>query len=109
MMHRETSSYNFRIIRLVYKGKKSKGITHIEIQLAKTNNNWATITDPVEIETNIINRNINHFGQAINTPFANGALQQVFGYKGTNENQKTLFPNKLSRQIFIKKMNTHKL
>jgi hypothetical protein len=83
-MYREESNYDFRIIRTVYKGSKGKGITHIQIPSQDTGNRWKNVSDPVMIENKIIDRNIEHFGQAKNTPFASGELAKEYGYQGTN-------------------------
>jgi hypothetical protein len=45
------------------------------------------------IETELILRNISHFGQADNTPFASDPLQSAYGYEGTNILAKDLIFN----------------
>ena len=40
---------------------------------------WTALTDPKEIESTIIARNIKHFGQATNTPFNSKEFTDIFG------------------------------
>jgi hypothetical protein len=40
---------------------------------------WNTISDPLEIEERLMERNITHFGQA------HGTLKQKFGYNGVEK------------------------
>jgi hypothetical protein len=46
---------------------------------------WATISDPVIIEENLLARNISHFGQAEGTLFTTQRFHQMFGYSGTTK------------------------
>ena len=99
LMYREESNYDFRLIRSVYKGQQSKGVTHIMVP--DSNDTYKVLTDPITIEDKIIERNIGHFGQANDTPFATGELKKIFGYQGTNINAEKLImeqklPNNMS-------------
>jgi hypothetical protein len=82
LLYREQSKYDFRYIKTVYKGEKGKGIHHIEIQEGQ---GWRTITDPILIEKILIDRNIQHYGQALNTPFTKGELYKQLTFTGTSE------------------------
>jgi hypothetical protein len=93
LMYREESNYDFRIIRSVYKGQKSNGVTHLEVPASEPGSEWKIITDPIIIEWNIIDRNIQHFGQSKDTPFATGNLYNIYGYQGTNKNSEQLILN----------------
>jgi hypothetical protein len=90
LLFREQNRYDYRIIRTVYKGRISKGISHIEVPANDGTDKWITITDPVLITKFLIDRNIGHFGQAENTPFTNANLLDTFGYQGTNEQAEKL-------------------
>jgi hypothetical protein len=57
------------------------------------------LTDPTLIETNLIHRNIEHFGQANNTPLAEGQLWDWLGYSGTNRNCQNLIKGRLPPNI----------
>jgi hypothetical protein len=56
----------------------------------KKKDGWVRISDQKIIEQHILERNEIHFGQASNTPFANGELINLFGCKGINENSTDL-------------------
>jgi hypothetical protein len=62
--------------------KDEKGKKTDDPDAAKT---WRTITDPKEIETRLLSRNIAHFGQANDTLFASPECQRTFGYTGTGD------------------------
>jgi hypothetical protein len=51
---------------------------------------WKTTTIHKEIEAQLIQRNISHFGQANGTLFGSTEFQQDFGYTGTGETVKKL-------------------
>jgi hypothetical protein len=46
---------------------------------------WKHVSDPVQIETALIQRNITHFGQAHQSPFASSPLASELGFEGTND------------------------
>jgi ribonuclease HI len=52
-----------------------------------------TITDPEIYNEKLINRNIDHFGQAKDTPFAMHPIQRWFEYEGTNSTIVNLINN----------------
>jgi hypothetical protein len=56
---------------------------------------WHTITDPTKIEETLIERNILHFRQAHNSPFASSELASELGFEGTNEASTRLLQRKL--------------
>jgi hypothetical protein len=43
---------------------------------------WQMVTDPIQIEDQLLSRNIAHFGQAEGTLFTKRHFQQRFGYTG---------------------------
>jgi Reverse transcriptase (RNA-dependent DNA polymerase) len=63
----------------VYKGDKGKGIHHIEIQEGPV---WKIITDPVMTETLLLDRNVQHYGQAQIALFAKGPLYDKMTFTG---------------------------
>jgi ribonuclease HI len=90
ILYREQDKQDFNAIRKLYKGSHSRGIKHIEIPDNKNPDRWVSITDPIMIEKHLIDRNIQHFGQAGNTAFATGKLKELYGYMGTNKNTELL-------------------
>jgi hypothetical protein len=46
---------------------------------------WQTVTDPKDIKTRLLQRNIAHFGQANEKIFASEEFQRAFGYTGTGD------------------------
>jgi Reverse transcriptase (RNA-dependent DNA polymerase) len=82
LIHREQSRSDFALLRIIFNGKNGKGITHIEVPTE--DGKYTTIMDPVIIQQLLINRNIKHFGQAADTPFAS-SLAKLFGYTGRNK------------------------
>jgi Reverse transcriptase (RNA-dependent DNA polymerase) len=90
---RERKRANFATIRKVFKSGKGKGITSVEVP-NENNTGMRRIAEPVEFETTLINKNVNHFGQAKDTPFALHPIQQWFEYEGTNSKVIQLLNNK---------------
>jgi hypothetical protein len=41
------------------------------------------VTDPIEIEATLLQRNTSHFSQAQGTPFSVDPIVKDFGYEGT--------------------------
>jgi hypothetical protein len=93
LIKREQKRQDFSIIRNVLKQKKSKGFTMIEVPSVSNPGGWDLISKPEQIIDNLIHRNIIHFGQAKDTPFANTPLAEIFGYKGTNNTINNLIKN----------------
>jgi hypothetical protein len=85
---REQTKTDFAYLQSIYKGTRGKGISHILIPTI--DGLWKITTGPVTIERYLIKRNIEHFGQANDTPFANGEFLKIFGYTGKNENSESL-------------------
>jgi hypothetical protein len=56
---------------------------------------WKTISDPNLIEEALIIRNIEHFGQAHESPFASSPLAQELGFEGVNSVSIDLLKGKL--------------
>jgi hypothetical protein len=71
-------------LRQVFKSRNSSGLSTIEIQDPNNPEKWTLITIPTIIETELISRNILHFGQAKDTAFASHLLESLLGYEGTN-------------------------
>ena len=71
------------------------GICTIEVPSKDANGNdttdpdkattWKTITNPKEVESFILKRNVKHFGQANDTIFVNTCLQNDFHYEGVSD------------------------
>jgi hypothetical protein len=47
--------------------KHLKGLTGLEIPISDDSGDWQEITDPISIETNLINKSITHFRGRYNT------------------------------------------
>jgi hypothetical protein len=90
LMKKEYRRADFAKIRHILRKKKSKGITTIEVPSTTEPDKWDIITIPKEIEGSLLDRGVDHFGQAKNTPFAKGCLARIMGYKGTNKNVENL-------------------
>jgi hypothetical protein len=86
LKQREKSRNDYRVIRNALKPNKSKGINYLDIPNPNKPDEWIRLVDPAHIEKAILERNISHFNQANNTPFAKKNLKAIFGYKGTNDN-----------------------
>jgi Reverse transcriptase (RNA-dependent DNA polymerase) len=87
-MQLQTKQKNcFRNINYTLERKQLSGIKTIDIPQVDHNNNssWITISDPEEINHQLVQRNIKHFGQASETPFVTGLLRRELGYRGTNQ------------------------
>jgi hypothetical protein len=93
LINREKKRANFATIRKVFKSGNGKGITSVEVP-NDDNTGMRTIAEPVEFESTLINKNVNHFGQANNTPFALHPIQRWFEYEGTNSKVIQLLNNK---------------
>jgi hypothetical protein len=50
----------------------------------KTAENWTTITDPIQVEKKIFERNQRHFAQASVTPLATPEIQPLLSFGGTS-------------------------
>jgi hypothetical protein len=61
-------------IRTVTKANNNTQLKTLDVPSLDANGNptWLTLTDPQSIETKLIERNIQHFGQASNTPITSG-------------------------------------
>jgi hypothetical protein len=77
------------------KPRSSKGIQYLDIPDDNNNDTWIRVTDPVLIAEKLITRNIKHFGQADQTPFAQAPLSTVFGYKGVNQAATDIIENQV--------------
>jgi hypothetical protein len=56
---------------------------------------WKTLSDPTLIEDALITRNIDHFGQAHESPFASSPLATELGFEGVNSASRDLLCGKL--------------
>jgi hypothetical protein len=86
------NKYNFANIRSKFNPIDHQGITKI---LVPNNNDPTglsslTIHNPVEVESQLIQRNIKHFGQAQGSPFTNENLTQHLGYDGVTQTANTI-------------------
>jgi hypothetical protein len=70
LLKKEYRRSDFAKIRHVLRKKKSRGITTIEIPSTTEPGKWDLLTIPKEIESSLLDRGIDHFGQAKRTPFA---------------------------------------
>jgi hypothetical protein len=84
LLKREQNRQDFHKIRRVFKPGKGKGLTTLKIPDPDNPGEWKTITIPTEYESKLIVRNIGHFGQAKDTPFASEPLKSMLGYEGTS-------------------------
>jgi hypothetical protein len=103
LIRRERKRQDHSYIRRLIKNQHSKGLTVLEIPTSNNPEDWEEITDPVEIETNLIHKSIDHFSQANNTPFCQPPLKEVFGYEGTtadmiNMIKQQMIPLSIQRQ-----------
>jgi hypothetical protein len=98
LIYREVNRTDFFYIQTVYKGKRGKGISRIEVPKPNSPTEWISVTEPDQVTNHILDRNVIHFGQAKDTPFAKGNLQEVYGYKGTNDNAEKLIKEKILPQ-----------
>jgi hypothetical protein len=90
ILHREQTKKTIKIASPAFKGKKSKGITHIQVPDNKDSTKWENISDLVKIEELLIERKKVHFRQTQHTIFATGQLKDYFNYNGTNQNAEDL-------------------
>jgi hypothetical protein len=84
LLRREKTRNDFQKLRQIFKPKHNSGLSTIEIQDPNNPENWILITVPTIIETELITRNILHFGQANDSIFASPLIQSILGYEGTN-------------------------
>jgi hypothetical protein len=84
LKHREQTRADFATIKKAMKPRRSKGVQYLDIPDETIPNAWVRITDPQLIADKLLSRNIQHFGQAALTPFAQAPLSKVFGYQGVN-------------------------
>jgi len=68
-------------LRRYAKGEIHSGLSHIEVPVLDATQEivgWRSVTSPIELFTTLIERNIQHFAQAKDTPFVNGILGSTF-------------------------------
>ena len=77
----------FASLRSRFKPPHSQGLNSVIIPNAEASarTQQTLITNPKEVETKIIQRNIIHFGQAEGTPFTQPRLTQALGYTGVTD------------------------
>ena len=100
MANAEHSKHTFRLLRNVIKPQNRSGITKLKVPTIDKDGNrvrddhgneqWRILTESKEIESTIIERNIQHFGQATNTPFNSKEFTDIFGIDGDSENTEDL-------------------
>jgi hypothetical protein len=81
-------------LRNIFNPKPKSGVSNIEIPDKDGNGEsttdpdkaitWKRIYDPKQVEACILNRNIQHFGQANGTLFTTTAITDIFDYDGTS-------------------------
>jgi hypothetical protein len=86
LIYLEENRSDFRLIKKLLKGNRSKRIKHLDVPDPKNLSSWKCIFDQQSIKKTSLERNIAHFGQAIHKPFAFSNLGNVFGYCGVNTN-----------------------
>jgi hypothetical protein len=101
IMHREKLRNDHRCIRQVFKGNKEKGITSLEIPLNDGRGRYVTLTELGDILDQLLMRNIQHFGQADQTPFGMSPLIDVMEYEGINK----AVPNMISNKVLPDELN----
>jgi hypothetical protein len=84
-----------KTIKHLFKPQFHSGINSIEIPHLNQHNeetdnpdeaiSWKRVTDPSQVEENLLCRNITHFGQAQGTLFTKSPLQEHFQYKGASK------------------------
>jgi hypothetical protein len=82
----------FSQLKVQLKSSRSNGITYIEVPDLDADGNstdnpdraatWRKVTDPVEMEDILLERNMSHFGQAQGTPFTVAPIVDAIGYDG---------------------------
>ena len=107
MAHAENSRETFRILRNIIKPEDRSGIRQIDTPVKDHHGNiinqedgsaiMTTITDPREVEKAIIERNIEHFGQAQGTAFTSQDLIAIFGKDGESQETENLLQGKLPK------------
>ena len=93
-MHIEQRRSQVRYTKTIYASLRNRfrpphtlGLTSV---IVPTNNGEGVnkeevITNPYEVENHIINRNIEHFGQAQGTPFTSDKITKMLGYTGVSQ------------------------
>ena len=80
--HIKQSRALFQRLKTSFKPAQSQGICQVLIPEASGSPQYETVTDPVRVETLLIERNQEHFSQAQGSPFTVAPLSDTFGYKG---------------------------
>jgi hypothetical protein len=78
LITRELSRTDFSFIRIRLKDINGKGITYITTPDDKNPHNWITVSEVEEMIKVVIKRNVKHFGQANDTPFAIPPLCDIY-------------------------------
>jgi hypothetical protein len=98
LQRREELRKDYRELRAIFHPDRSSGISHLEIHDPATGA-VTKITDPTDIESTLIDRNIQHFGQAQGTPFTTGQLQELLGYEGDGAIMEGIVNGELPAQL----------
>jgi hypothetical protein len=95
MANAEHTKHTFRLLQNVIKPQDRSGITKLKVptidehgERVRNKNGdeqWHLPPDPQEIEKTIIEQNIQHFGQATDTPFNSTEFTDIFGIGGDSE------------------------
>jgi hypothetical protein len=99
LQHGEKSRTDFGVIKKAMKPRNSNQIQYLDIPDENIPDTWIRITDPTLIADRLLRRNIDHFGQAKNTPFAQAPLSTVFGYQGANQAARQIIENKVIPEV----------
>ena len=95
MANAKHTKNSFQLWKNVIKPQDRSGITRLKVPTTNkngtrllnnsSNEQWHVLTDPQDIEKTIIKKNIQHFGQAHDTPFNTKEFTDMFGIDGDSE------------------------
>jgi hypothetical protein len=83
----------FRKLKARFNPRKSNGVSTLMIpddNSTSKNPTYKIIKNPKDIENLLLQRNVQHFGQAQGSAFTVGPLKNHFGYEGINDNSQNL-------------------
>jgi hypothetical protein len=89
-------------IRIAMGNAPKGGLSSIDVPIMDEERNivkWHTVRDPNTIENLIIQRNIQHFGQARDTPLVQSRLGDKLQYNGTNQVCRNLIKGELPEDV----------
>ena len=81
ILRAEEMKRTFKKLRSYLRPNQHNSLSHVMIPSdglpPKESKEWQRVSDPEEIETNILEKNTKHFGQANGTPFTKGELGKI--------------------------------